>query len=96
MTGLTFYNHKETPGLGGEVEKDWFQKNFRNKKIFNDKGDFKSIKVIKGIATNPDLNHKVNGISGATVTSYGVTKILFNDLKRYIPFIDLLKGNNNI
>ena len=36
--GITFYSHKETPGLGGEVDKEWFQHNFIGKKFINDNG----------------------------------------------------------
>jgi Na+-transporting NADH:ubiquinone oxidoreductase subunit C len=33
LAGVTFYEHGETPGLGGEVETDWFQQNFRGKSV---------------------------------------------------------------
>ena len=88
IMGITFYKHKETPGLGGEIVKDWFQSNFINKKLFNNNGEFKSINVIKGIATGSEIEHKVDGISGATMTCSGLTKFLYNDLSRYLPFID--------
>ena len=38
VKGITFYRHKETPGLGGEVDKEWFQNNFIGKK-FVDQND---------------------------------------------------------
>ena len=46
VKGITFYDHKETPGLGGEVEKKWFQDNFIGKKIYNDYDDLVSITVV--------------------------------------------------
>ncbi len=89
VKGITFYKHKETAGLGGEVDKEWFQSNFSGKKIFNKTGELTSIKVVKGVASGSDLEHKVDGISGATMTCSGLTKFLYNDLERYLPFINL-------
>ena len=87
VIGITFYKHGETPGLGGEVEKKWFQENFVGKKIFDQTGEFVSIKVVKGkvndVYSGAALNHGVDGISGATVTSKGVSDFLKRDLLRY-------------
>ena len=35
VKGITFYKHKETPGLGAEVDKDWFKNNFVGKKEYH-------------------------------------------------------------
>ena len=89
VKGITFYKHKETPGLGGEVDKKWFQNNFIDKKIFKN-NELVSVKVIKGsVATLPDAdkNHAVDGITGATITSKGVSNFLFRDLARYENFL---------
>lgn len=87
VIGITFYKHGETPGLGGEVEKKWFQNNFVGKKIFSQTGELVSIKVVKGKVNNvysgEALKHGVDGISGATVTSKGVSDFLKRDLLRY-------------
>ena len=83
VKGITFYKHKETPGLGGEVDKKWFQKNFVGKKIFNSNKDLVSVKVVKGSASilpEDKQIHAVDGITGATVTSNGVTDFLLTDL----------------
>jgi len=87
IKGLTFYKHKETAGLGGEIEKLWFKDQFKNKKIFDNNNNFVSIKVLKGISSENN-KHAVNGISGATVTSRGVMNLLYRDLSRYLPFIN--------
>ena len=91
VTGITFYKHGETPGLGGEVEKKWFQNNFVGKKIFDQSGELVSIKVVKGKANDvysgQDINHGVDGISGATITSRGVSDFLKRDLIRYGQYI---------
>ena len=48
VSGFTVFNHSETPGLGGEIEKSWFQKNFADKKILDDQGKFVSVAIAKG------------------------------------------------
>mgnify|MGYP003729788103 CR=1 FL=1 len=61
--------------------------NFVGKKIFDQTGEFVSIKVVKGkvndVYSGEALNHGVDGISGATVTSRGVSDFLKRDLLRY-------------
>ncbi len=83
--GITFYAHKETPGLGGEVDKAWFQNNFVGKKFINDQGELVGIKVVKGKA-DPSSKYEVDGISGATITSKGLESFLVDDLKKYDSF----------
>jgi len=91
VIGITFYKHGETPGLGGEVEKKWFQNNFVGKKIFDQTGDLVSIKVVKGkvndVYSGQALNHGVDGISGATITSRGVSYFLKRDLLKYEQYL---------
>ena len=91
VIGITFYKHGETPGLGGEVEKKWFQNNFVGKKIFNQTGELVSIKVVKGkvndVYSGEALNHGVDGISGATITSRGVSYFLKRDLLKYEQYL---------
>ena len=87
--GIVFYSHKETPGLGGEVDKVWFQDQFKidkGKKIFNKDGALVSIIVNNRKNTDGKI-HEVDGITGATVTSNGVTKFLKRDLDRYKNFL---------
>ncbi len=78
IRGIGFYEHGETPGLGGEVDNQKWKDLWKNgKKAFDEKGDV-SIEVIKGVvsanAKNPE--HQVDGLSGATFTSNGVTNML--------------------
>ena len=96
VKGITFYKHGETPGLGGEVEKEWFQNNFINKTIFDENDNFVSIIVAKGVATGKKINNKVDGMSGATITGTGLTTFLKADLKRYLPFINKQKVNEKL
>ena len=91
VMGITFYKHGETPGLGGEVEKKWFQENFVGKKIFDQTGELVSIKVVKGkvydVYSGEALSHGVDGISGATITAKGVSDFLKRDLLRYEEYM---------
>ena len=99
VKGITFYKHGETPGLGAEIEKGWFQDNFVGKKINDQTGTFISIEVVKGKAAvayagnEEKLSHAVDGISGATITSRGVTKMLHEDLTKYVPYFKQLEAN---
>ena len=97
VKGITFYKHGETAGLGGEIEKKWFQDNFIGKKIYDKTGELISITVVKGKAADildeESLIHGVDGISGATITSNGVTTFLKRDLNRYNIFFDRNRNN---
>jgi len=87
VAGITFYQHGETPGLGAECEKPWFQNNFVGKKIVNRRGQFVSIGVVKGkvkdVISEDRRDNYVDGISGATVTSKGIETFLKRDLTNY-------------
>ena len=88
------FDHKaETPGLGAEINTALFQDVFEGKKIFEeeDSNKFVSILVQKG-GSNGDI-HKVDGISGGTITSVGVEKMIKERLKRYLPYFRLMEDN---
>ncbi len=77
IQGLQFYDHAETPGLGGEVDNPQWRKRWSGKKVFDDAGKVK-IAVIRG-HVNPDVNgaeYQVDGLSGATLTSQGVSNLV--------------------
>ena len=98
VRGITFYKHGETPGLGGEIEKDWFQKNFQGKKIWDDHaGRLRPVAVIKGKVADKvsaqDAPFYVDGISGATMTSKGVTALVARWVKVYEPFFKTIRKN---
>ena len=95
VMGITFYKHGETPGLGAEIEKPWFQDNFVGKKILDDDGELASVKVVKGKAadTHPnDTEHYVDGISGATITAQGVTEMVGRTIRQYEPYFAKIRG----
>ncbi len=76
IAGLVFYEHKETPGLGGEVDNPKWRAKWKDRRAFD--GRFEPvIEVIKGNAGPPERDpHRVDGLSGATMTSRGVTALL--------------------
>ena len=76
IRGLTFYEHKETPGLGGEVDNPRWKGLWIGRLAFDD--DLTPvIAVVKGTAgPGSDAPYAVDGLSGATITSRGVTNLL--------------------
>ena len=83
--GVSFGHKSETPGLGAEIETKKFQQQFVGKKILDESGQFVSVSVIKGGAKSNDT-HGVDAISGATITSKGVSDMFKNTLNNYIPY----------
>jgi Na+-transporting NADH:ubiquinone oxidoreductase subunit C len=94
IKGISFYKHAETPGLGGEIEKPEFQKNFYGKKILSESGELVSVTVLKGKTrpNSPSLIHEVDGISGATLTVNGVNKLLKDCLLIYEPYFKTIRS----
>ena len=90
IKGITFYQHGETPGLGGEIEKEWFTENFKGKKIHSPEGSLLSITIVKGKVeekvAESDRYHYVDGISGSTLTGNGVNNFLKQELQKYEPY----------
>lgn len=73
IEGLGFYEHGETPGLGGEVDNPSWKAQWKGKTPFD--SDYKPIiEVMKGLVAenDPAKNSRVDGLSGATITAYGV------------------------
>ena len=76
VQALTFYEHIETPGLGGEVDNPRWKARWRGRRPFNDDLE-PNLTVIKGRAGSPSEDpHRVDGLSGAPMTSRGVTNLL--------------------
>jgi Na+-transporting NADH:ubiquinone oxidoreductase subunit C len=74
VQGITFYSHKETPGLGGEVDNPLWKAKWDGRKLFDENGKPASL-VFKGTAPADDP-YAVDGLSGATITSRGVTNLI--------------------
>jgi Na+-transporting NADH:ubiquinone oxidoreductase subunit C len=86
--GVTFDHKGETPGLGAEINTTPFESQFKGQKIFEG-GKFVSVKVLKS-NEKPIENHSVDAISGGTITSKGLEKMLYDCL---IKYEDYLKKN---
>jgi Na+-transporting NADH:ubiquinone oxidoreductase subunit C len=89
IVGVTFDHDGETPGLGAEITTPMFTKQFIGKKIFDEQGNFTSIKVVKGGAKTlpqPEQIHAVDAISGGTITSNGVGDMIQNVIESYEPY----------
>ncbi len=77
IRGITFYEHKETPGLGGKVDDENWKQKWVGKLAFDDGGDVQ-IKVARGTVdpNRPEAKHQVDGIAGATLTAVGVSNLV--------------------
>ncbi|MCF8240967.1 MAG: Na(+)-translocating NADH-quinone reductase subunit C [Melioribacteraceae bacterium] len=77
VEGITFYEHGETPGLGGEVDNPSWKNSWKGKKAFNEDGEY-IIDVLKGKVdpSSPKSNHQIDGLSGSTLTTRGVDNLL--------------------
>ena len=94
IIGLEFFDHKETPGLGGEIDNPKWKAIWKGEEVFSESGDI-LISVIKGSVdkSSEQAKYQVDGLSGATITSNGVTNLLsfwLGDMG-YGPLIDQLQ-----
>ncbi len=78
VKGVTFYQHGETPGLGGEIENPRWQKQWVGKNFVDEEGSY-NFKIIKNADhEGAGKNFDIDALSGATLTSRGV-----NDFTAY-------------
>lgn len=87
--GAYFAHEGETPGLGAEIEKPAFSNQFEGKNVFNGQGAFTSVAIVKAGQKVTDGDY-VNAVSGGTITSQGVQKMLANSLAPYSTFLKKL------
>jgi Na+-transporting NADH:ubiquinone oxidoreductase subunit C len=96
VSGITFYEHQETAGLGGEVDNPRWKGLWPGKEVYDESGNV-ALRVIKG-AVNPSSNnakYQVDGLSGATLTSRGVRNLIEYWLgdQAFGPVLKELGGN---
>lgn len=92
VAGFGFYQHGETPGLGGEVDNPKWKGQWPGKKIYDfEVGDEPKLELIKGSVdvSKPGAEYKIDGLSGATLTSRGVTNLIHfwlgdNGFRKYL------------
>ena len=94
VAGLGFYEHKETPGLGGEVDNPNWKGLWPGKRVYRD--DVVALEVIKGTANRDGENfaYEVDGLSGATLTARGVSNLVqfWMGTNGFGPFLVRLKA----
>jgi|TARA_B110000908_G_scaffold141762_1_gene169611 Na+-transporting NADH:ubiquinone oxidoreductase subunit C len=76
VAGLGFYQHTETPGLGGEVDNPRWKALWPGKKVYKD-GNVE-IQLVKGSVdpASDSADYQIDGLAGATLTSNGVTNLV--------------------
>lgn len=99
ITGFGFYEHGETPGLGGEIDNPVWRGKWPGKMVYDQDGTLR-ITVVKGVVDTktPDARHKVDGISGATLTARGVSNLLGYWLGEngYQPFLQNMRTSGKV
>ncbi|MBW7470306.1 Na(+)-translocating NADH-quinone reductase subunit C [Marinobacter sp. M216] len=95
VEGLGFYAHAETPGLGGEVDNPRWKKQWVGKEVYDGELTEPQIRLVKGgvSADAADKEHKVDALSGATLTSRGVQQLVnyWMSDRGYAPFLQKLR-----
>ncbi|HIJ79919.1 MAG: Na(+)-translocating NADH-quinone reductase subunit C [Desulfobulbaceae bacterium] len=97
INGITFYQHGETPGLGGEIENETWQAGWAGKKIHNLQGE-PVLRVVKGKSSGEESRYQIDGISGATLTMNGVSNMMsfwFGD-HGFKPFLERYKNRGDL
>ena len=93
VRGFAFYEHGETPGLGGEIDNPGWKKQWQGKKIYDEDGRTR-IRVLKGTVDRSaaDAQYQADGLAGATLTARGVENLLqyWMGEDGYQPFLDTL------
>ena len=94
IRGVSFYEHGETPGLGGEIDNKNWQEDWQDKQIYGKSGDV-ALDFAKGesSASGEAAVHEIDGLSGATLTTNGVENLMefwFGE-HGFKPFISAMK-----
>ena len=96
ISGLGFYSHKETPGLGGEVDNPNWKAHWPGVQLFNDNGE-PNVQLVKRRSppSNPQAEYEVDALSGATFTTRGVENLVnfWTGELGFGPYIQRLKAN---
>lgn len=94
IQGIKFQHKGETPGLGARIDSDEVQVRYKGKSIY-DKNTLVSVTMMKGEGVDySDDTHKVDGMSGATLTAKGVNTMLLNYLTIYEVYLKKIKATN--
>ncbi len=91
--GANFSHEGETPGLGARIADQDFQDLFKDKHLFQE-GEFKGVEVLKKGQKSPIGAEQVDALTGATITSRGVSEMLADCLKYYAGFLKKLQSGD--
>ena len=92
IIGISWYDQKETPGLGAEIENPSWQDEFKNKNLFHGKKmesfgiSFVPKEMMKTLSPE-QKEYNIDAISGATITTDGVQNAIKIGLSPYIPLL---------
>ena len=89
--GANFSHEGETPGLGARIAEQPFQEEFKDKHLFVD-GEFKSVAVLKRGQKATNGAEQIDALTGATITSRGVSDMMADCLAPYEGFLKKLQG----
>lgn len=96
ISGLGFYTHKETPGLGGEVDNPRWKAQWSGVQLFDAQGA-PDIRLVKRRLpeSDPQAAYEVDALSGATFTTRGVENLVkfWTGEMGFGPYIARLKAN---
>lgn len=99
IAGIGFYEHRETPGMGGEVDNPRWRAKWRGKLAFDERGEL-ALRVLGGTVdpTSPVAVHRIDGLTGASATTRGVDGLVRYWLgpHGYGPFLDWLKARDGL
>ena len=94
VAGIGFYEHGETPGLGGEIDNPVWKNHWVDKEVYD--SNELALRVVKGAVdtTQSGSEYRVDGLSGATLTTRGVDNMIhfWMGENGYQPFLDNLKA----
>ncbi len=92
IKGVIFDHKGETPGLGARITEAEIQQRFVGKKLLDASGDFQSVAMQKGEGNDYSSNeHRVDGMSGATLTAVGVNNMIHDYFELYYNYFNTLK-----
>lgn len=99
VVGIGFYEHGETPGLGGEIDNKRWQAQWSGKEVYDEDGGVK-LTVLKGRVDEgaPNAKYQIDGLAGSTLTTNGL-----RDMVRYWlgphgfgPYLENIRQRGNL
>lgn len=98
VSSITFYEHAETPGLGGEIENKKWQASWKGKQIIDSSGQpVLSLVKTKVVPGAPGSEYKIDALAGATLTSNGVTNLIhfWMGQDAFGPYLERVRKNKS-